>query len=268
MNIKKLAIYVLITFLWGCTTPYYQLVETKTTNTKVVDDNYVFENDSIKVTYNFWLDRGILNFTIYNKLKKPLYIDWKKSSYINNSIKMNYWNDEASTKTISEYESSSFIFLGSRDVYSKTNGISSSLTTKPEIITFVPPNSNYTRKQFYLTPKSFIKIPVNSYRIEKIPAFNDPEKQATLYVKDFQKDESPLVFRNFITFSFSDKFDQEFYLDHEFYISRVTKMEKKQLGKYKVDKKTGNIIRDEDGRFKIFSHYEKGTSYYVYMYAK
>lgn len=268
MNIKKLALYVSMTFLCGCSTTYFQLVETKTTNTKIVDDKYVFENDSIKITYNFWKEKGLLDFTIYNKLKKPLYIDWKKSSYINNTIKINYWEDEESTKTISAQNSWTYRPQGSLLGFTNSSSISSSLTTKPEKLTFVPPNSNYTRKQFYLTPNLYIKIPEKNYRVEKITDINKPKKQATIFVKDFEKNDTPLIFRNFITFSYSDKFDNEFYLDNEFYISKVTKMEKRQLGVYKFDKNIGGNFRDENGRSKIFSQYEKGTSYFVYMYTR
>ena len=79
---------------------YVQVFETKTANTKIEDEHYTFENDSIKIIYNFWKNKGLLSFSIYNKLNKPVYVDWKKSSYINNSIKRNYWEDTESTKTV------------------------------------------------------------------------------------------------------------------------------------------------------------------------
>lgn len=268
MNLKNFALLATMTFFYGCSTAYYQVVETKTTNTKVVNDKYVFENDSLKITYNFWKEKGLLEFTVYNKLKKPLYIDWKKSSYINNTVKINYWEDEEKTKTVSVHSSSTSIPRGSLYAFTNSSSISSSSTIKPEKLTFVPPSSNYTRKQFYLAPSTFIKIPAKDYKEEKVADLKDPTKQVTVYVKDFEKNDTPLIFRNFLTLSYSEKFDSEFYLDHEFYISRVRKMEKKQLGVNKYDRKREDLLRDEDGKVKIFSPYEKGTSFYVYMFTR
>ena len=260
--------FALMTFLLGCSPTYVQLVETKTTNTKIVNDKYVFENDSIKITYNFWKEKGLLNFTVFNKLKKPLYIDWKKSSYINNSIKLNYWEDEENTKTVGSQSSLSYRVRGTLTGFTNTSSISSSLTTKPEKLTFVPPNSNYTRQQFYLLPTSFLNVPTKNYTTEKITDINNSKKQSTVFTKEFDKNDTPLIFRNFITFSYSDKFENEFYLDNEFYVSKVTKMDKRQLGVNKFDNQHGRYFQDESGRAKIFSAFEKGTSYYVFMYPR
>ena len=45
-----------------------------------------------------------MTFTIFNKLDIPIYIDWKKSSYIDNSVKLNYWVDEEMKKTLESYD--------------------------------------------------------------------------------------------------------------------------------------------------------------------
>ena len=266
MKLKILAMFVLMTLTLSCKS-YLQLIETRTTNTKIIDNKYVFENDSIKITYDFWKEKGLLSFTVYNKLKKPLYIDWKKSSYINNTVKLNYWEDEENTKTVGVQNSSTYRIGRTLSGFTNTSSVSSSLTTKPEKLTFVPPNSNYTRQQFYLLPNSFLKIPEKNYTNEKVADINDPNNELTVFVKEFAKDNAPLIFRNFITFSYSDKFEKEFYLDNEFYISKVTKMEKRKFGTYKYDPKLGSsfYLRDENGQFQYESPYQKGTAFYVFM---
>lgn len=87
---KLIVIASILIFVYGCKT-YVQVFDTKAKNIKVENEFYVFENDSLKITYSFWAKNGLMTFGIYNKLNKPLYIDWKKSSYIDNSVKLNYW---------------------------------------------------------------------------------------------------------------------------------------------------------------------------------
>ena len=55
-----------------------QVYETKSTNTSVENGLSVYENDSLKITYSFWAENGLITFAIYNKLNVPLYVDWKK----------------------------------------------------------------------------------------------------------------------------------------------------------------------------------------------
>ena len=72
---------IIIIFIFGCKT-YVQVFDTNSTNAIIENDFYVYENDTIKITYAFWHEQGLMTLGIYNKLKIPLYIDWKKSSYI------------------------------------------------------------------------------------------------------------------------------------------------------------------------------------------
>jgi hypothetical protein len=128
--------------------PYYQIYKLHTTNcTKDSKDFFYYENDTIKVVYSFWSQGGVVAYTFFNKLPKPLYIDWSKSSHIVNGKKYNYWNDETFSST----------FTNANDVYSRNpnqnlvnpyylfqrNGYSFSdtRTSKPEKISFIPPNS-------------------------------------------------------------------------------------------------------------------------------
>ncbi len=267
MKLKITTTFSLLILLSSCAT-YVQLIETKTTNTQIVDNKYVFENDSIKITYDLWKEKGLLNFTVYNKLKKPLYIDWKKSSYINNTLKLNYWEDVENTKTVGAQSYSNYRIGGTLSSYTYSNSVSSSLTTKPEKLTFVPPNSNYVRQQFYLLPTTYLKIPEKNYHTEKLNDIHNPNKEIAILAKEFDKTDSPLIFRNFITFSYSDKFETEFYLDNEFFISKVIKIDKRQLGVNKFNKENNHYFQDENGRAKLFSPYEKGTSFYVNMFKK
>ena len=215
---------------------YVQVYETKSTNTSVENGFYVYENDSLKITYSFWAENGLITFAIYNKLNVPLYVDWKKSSYIQNSLKLNYWEDKIITKGTSinrsYYYDGPLLYPGYAVSKSVNNSVSSS--TKIERITFIPPTSNFFRTQFYILPLN--NIPVDkSFRKLEIPRKDKPNKTTKIHEKTYLFENSPLIFRNYLTFSYSEGFESEFYVDNQFYISKVTKIDRKVFFKWKLD---------------------------------
>ena len=159
MKIKYLFLISILSIFLGCSTSFVQVFETKTENKNIKNnENYIYENDSVKITYNFWENHGKMSFIVYNKLKKPLYIDWKKSSYISNTVKINYWEDITTTNSVEVRQTNTYnkkFFNGfniSKYYITNSIGVSSSASSKPEKTTFIPPNSNYFRTQFKLLP--------------------------------------------------------------------------------------------------------------------
>src|SRR5690606_24629018 len=232
---KIIGIGLIVLFFYGCKS-YVQVFETNGTNLEIENEFYVYENDSLKITYSFWTQKGLMTFAIFNKLDKPLYIDWKKSSYIDNSVKLNYWIDEEKKKSIEYYGSYYYDgpLLKPGYAVSSTGGISVSSTVKVERITFIPPTSNYYRSQFYILPINFFKLDTKT-NYDEVPRKDKPKKSTKVYKATFTKEESPLVFRNFLTFSFSEDFESEFYVDNEFYIQQVLEMDRRHFEQYKFD---------------------------------
>jgi hypothetical protein len=91
-----------------------------------------------------------MSFYFYNKLNKPIYIDWKNSSFIYNGNKLDYWIDETVTNSASYY--GAYYYKGEpiRPGLTASQGIAlnNSKTFKPERITFIPPKANINRSQF------------------------------------------------------------------------------------------------------------------------
>ena len=85
--------------LYSCSGKYVQLFKTSTTNTKLINDKFVYENDTLKIEYFFWEQKGVMSFEITNKFGLPIYIDWKNSSFIVNDQKLNYWEDATISKS-------------------------------------------------------------------------------------------------------------------------------------------------------------------------
>jgi hypothetical protein len=92
MKSKKIFIvfFIVASFFSSCI-QYTQLFQTVATSKMEKEkDYYAFENDTLKIVYDFWAERGILFFSIYNKLDIPIYLDWKKCSFIKNGDKYDY----------------------------------------------------------------------------------------------------------------------------------------------------------------------------------
>ena len=250
-----------IVFFTSCTT-YVQVFDTQSNNSQDENDLYVYETDTLKIFYAFWANKGLMSFAIYNKLDKPLYVDWKKSSYIDNSNKLDYWVDEEISSSGSIYGSYYYDGPLLRPGYavSATAAAGLTATTKIERITFIPPKSFYYRSQFYILPVSFYRLDINA-DMTTVPRNDKPKKNTKIYMKEYTKDNSPLIFRNFLAFSFSENFENEFYVDSEFYISNIQEMDKRHFEFYKMQ---GNFIeKDEDGNYVYNRPYQKETSFYL-----
>ena len=69
---KKLLFLLLVVSMTACKN-YVQLFETSTNSPRLKEDEglYVYETDTMKITYSFWVEKSIMAFAIYNKLDVP-----------------------------------------------------------------------------------------------------------------------------------------------------------------------------------------------------
>jgi hypothetical protein len=178
----------------------------ESTSTTLKENMYSFENDSIRISYNFWSEDGSMSFIIYNKLNIPIYIDWKKSAFIPNEKMISYWQDE--TNTVSSYSGSNSVAYG----VNYTNGRSKSKSIKEERIDMITPHAFISKYSFKILPK--------------------PNFPGTDQIFDIHS--TPLKFRNYIAVSTTEQFDKNvFYVDNDFYIHEVMRCRMKKLYKYK-----------------------------------
>ncbi|MCX6210329.1 MAG: hypothetical protein NTZ59_12735 [Bacteroidetes bacterium] len=235
---------------------YVELYKTESTNTKAQDKTYLYENDTIKVEYSFWAEKGIMAFSVFNKLDKPLYIDWKKSNYISNSKKFDYWADkETSTRNTTNYEYYNKSLLSIPFLTNYLNSsVSSSISVKPERITFIPPKAIIFKSDYFITnsnynnwEKDFQSILVKDINpnLKK-----NLDQKSIAKSKKFTKENSPLTFRNFFTFSTKENFETEFYIDNNFFINEIMLFNRKDFGEVTIDKKNRviDIFYFEDGK--------------------
>lgn len=262
-------LFLLFTVMLTSCTTVYQVFETDSDNAKLKNDLYTYENNDLLINYNFWAEGGQVSFKINNKTESPIYIDWDKSHFISNGISFEYWYDEEETKSFSSSSTSNKSqtiirehennFL--EDDFSKYN--SSLIGNKvSQSVSF----TTRQKKTIQIPPKS--SIIVSKFAINRIPYFacNFNLKNTSLKSpesKKFTKDESPLVFRNYITYSTNESFEQYKSIDNEFFISSIIFLSKETfLGNdstYQDCDIFGNIIY----KYHYNQPHKKSNSFYL-----
>ena len=229
---KKIQIYltvILTILLSGCFTSYKdQVVSIKGVNLNEIDRSWVFENDKVIITYDFWAKHGNMSFEIYNKLDLPIYIDWKNSSFIYNGTKNDYWVDQTNSSSKSSYSGVSTRI--SNNFYTSNNptfqsGSVQSITSsvKLERVSFLPPKSKLKFSQFKLAnDQSYFTL--KSPNIVKEKSILYDRRLALKYEIPYSNSNTVINFRNYLAFTMTENSKEYFYIDNEFYVSKIIEM--------------------------------------------
>lgn len=251
---KFTVICFLCLFLFSCAKSTY-IYETQKESPELLkneQDFLFFENDTLKIVYTFWENRGVLAFSIYNKLQQPLYVNWKRSSFIINSKKLDYWQEEYITERVTKgKQSGSSVAVSSPIGYlmglsgSSSTYVTNESTIIPERVTFIAPQSFIYKSKFNLIPIEKVNIK-KRWETGTIPRLN--KKPVKGQYVTFDKNNTPINFRNFFTISTSEDFSTESYISHEFYVTRITKL--KSIHTYKT-----NYDHDKKTWFRVYYFY-------------
>ena len=197
------------------------------------------------------------NFSIYNKLNKPLYIDWKKCSFISNENKFDYYIDVERSEQISYY--GSYLYRGWLGDVQSGKSASTQTKIKPERITFIPPKSFIYNSKFRIKPGHSYRM-TNAIEEEvSISWKNSSSKKTKVKRINLSQNTSKDIFRNFLTFSYSEKFDTEFYIDNNFWVSQVLEMSEKQfVGRKRFEGQKSSCPYNTANGFYIYVDSEPG----------
>lgn len=246
------------------TSKYFQVYKTES-NLKNEAGYLTYENNDCKVLYNLWQRNGNPGFIIQNKSDQSIYIVMPKTFYIKNGIANDYYkNREYSegqiTHTALSYSISGASYFGGASISSYANtyndylalstkqkagkmivsGSSTGVSAKESCIVCIPPGSSKVFSEYVINTDV-----INDCQAETIyPKFQS--KTTT-----FTKEESPIVFRNRIAYSFSDDGKSPLWIDNEFWVSEVVNMsDKSALEKHK-ERKCGSKSKTDVYFFKV-----------------
>lgn len=216
---KNLLFILIILLLTGCAT--IQIMSTKSTSCEIVDNVYSYEKDSVKITYDFWSNYGVMRFAILNNSNSPIYINWKNSSFILNGTKYDYWIDVENTKT--EALTAGYSYRGRYGWGAGASATSAeSVTVKLEKITFIPPKSKYTKKTFNVTD-TYYRFP-KDLKAQQEPLSDSKKGKAMVYSQEFDDTNTPLTFRNYIAISKTEDGNSFSFIDNGFYLKSIRDM--------------------------------------------
>ena len=95
---KKLIVFTcllsLLFSLNACSSYYYSMLSSDKRIVGVNEYNdFVQENDSVRIIYNFYGEDAPVRITVFNKLDEPMYIDWQRSSLIIGDKAVSYYKE-------------------------------------------------------------------------------------------------------------------------------------------------------------------------------
>ena len=212
----------LLALLSSCT-PNIQVITLRGSNVEPVEEGLVLDNDTLTLRYNFASERGRMHLSIVNKLNQPLYIDWKRSSFIIGQDKIDYWRDVSDVQLSGS--SSSYATLYNR----YTTGYMNGQISRDDAVGFIPPQTKLEKQQFVIVPNGTIKLP-GDFTIEQEKAnWVDRKKPVDVKMYTYDDDKSPLTFRNYLTLSTDKDFKTEFHIDTKFWASDVKVLPRDQV---------------------------------------
>lgn len=215
-SMKHLLPITAILFLSSCTV--YQVM---TVSSNEVRQNgaqeFVIENDSFELCYNFNGQNGPINVRIKNKLQQPLYVDWQRSALIINNQAISY----VPNKVPINGSVAATTFDWTRD-FATTSGRFQATAILPAEIDFIPPQTYVTRQLIGITNQGIDRLPDSVFKKKRIPAMGDGVE----VVKEawFTAATSPLVFTSYLTMMVGKIDPKPVVCQHQFYVSQLVKM--------------------------------------------
>lgn len=215
---------MLIGFIFQSCYNYVQVFEVINNKISHSDGTLFFENDSLKIAYSFWKENGKLQYEILNKLDVPLLIDWKKSAITFNGKKYDYWID-IERKIKKGKINQNQLLLSDRN----SKIIDRKLKRKRVFYSnkeyeFIPPSSTYT---FTFDLSNLTKSLFLDYKEARIVEDEENKNRNfkfQRYQEYFDENYSSFYLTNFLTLSVKNLSDDNFYLNHVFYLHRIEEM--------------------------------------------
>ena len=123
---------------------------------------FTFENDTLRLVYNFHGQGGPMGVTIYNKTTTPLYVVWNKSALLRDGHSTSLFNPNVQVNgTVN-----SSVFLTKNIGYS--SGALSASFTLPEGMDFIAPRSDIHKTLIPVQyPSDLLVLDLSGIHVEK-----------------------------------------------------------------------------------------------------
>jgi len=197
----------------------YQISILSSTNTQkdAETGRFVTENDSVKITYSFFGQNAPINLDVYNKLNKPLYIDWQRSAFITGDKAVSYANDQI--HITGEVSGSS---IGNSTVQISQGNIDATAAL-PKSKTFIPPHTRVSNTLLQVSDEQYVDLPKSTFKKQEINS-ESISGTSEVQIGEFTGDKSPLSFKSYLTlYTLDDSRQKDLIYQHNFFVSKVIK---------------------------------------------
>jgi hypothetical protein len=221
---------------------YYQSYNTTPENGNIIDNSITFEDENCKVFYDLWSEGGDVGFTMYNKTSDYIKVNIDKSFFVINGSAYSYYKNRVFSNSSNLVNSRSYITNNYLNYYNPVVGTvsASTVSTTGNSVSY---SENATR---IIPPKTSISI--SEYTIadefySSCDLLKFPSKKEIKSLT-FEKDNSPYVFYNIISYSLNDA---EKTLENRFYVSEVKNLPASEMfesvKKVNCGEKNGTMIQ-------------------------
>lgn len=197
----------------SCSAPsYISTIKSATLGVEQTEiGEFVIDNDSLQIIYNFNGINAPIHVEIYNKLSKPLYVDWNRSAIVINGTATNYIG-----KTTKIYGSSTGSSYGTENFsWGTANFVGSMDLAAP--ISIIPPKSRIKETHLSLKVK-FQNIDTKKFSRTKIGLF-DGSEYARAEQAFYSENDTPFAFQSYLTLQYEG--ESYFHYDNDFYVEKL-----------------------------------------------
>lgn len=237
---KLIILFSAIALLSSCSRYYVSTLESSNTKKKETTGEFLFENDTLSITYNFHGVNAPISIEFYNKLNEPLYVNWQKSALIEGDRATSYLGKQIPFKADLSGSSVNVHPQGNLETSSHDATISGTATL-PEEISFIPPRSRITKIPLKLAQINYKSIADTLYQ----KAYIDLNNREGVWAKQasFNLQNSPLNFKSYLSFyTLKGNEQKNFSLRQDFYISNLVKIGANPKNMYIMEGNPGNIF--------------------------
>lgn len=234
---------ILFGLLCSCSVTNYFQISTIETDLEKNENYIIFENKDCMVYYNLWGDGGNMSYIIYNKTDSCIYLNMDKSFFIKNDYAYDMYDPNVYSFSRSVNKSSGNSYGESRSNAISVNGkllypfnfsgLNGSLKSSvvnysqnSENIQIGSTNTTYVinEKNICIPPKAMKSITGYVIELTKYNCFSDKNKR-----KEFTRENSPLVFRNVIEYSFEENSKLSYIISNDFWLSKIEEYSDRKL---------------------------------------
>jgi len=251
----------------SCITTFYQVYKTVPSNKMEVKNNLlVYEDNSCKVSYNFWDNGGSMGFDFYNKTDQNIYLNLEQSFFVINGMANDYYKNRVFTKSISASASKAAglnISGWTQNSYVSATNVAGIMATSAfsvayneEKIVIIPPK----------TAKNITEYSINTTLYRDCDLLKYPTV-SQVKTKTFTKDNSPYVFSNMLAYTLGEN-SELVRIENQFYISEITNYPENVITEQKADEFCGQkkelsiTVFKSIGPDRFYIKYEKGQDYW------